>query len=1010
MRSTNFKSWALASTLLTGAVFALPAFAQDAETEALEQEAITVVGSRIPQANLVSTSPVSQINAEEIASRGVVRVEDIVNQLPQAFAGQGANYSNGATGTANVNLRGLGAERTLVLVNGKRLSYGSPRSIPADLNQIPGAMVERIEVLTGGASAVYGSDAIAGVVNFVLKDDFEGLSLGMNYSFYQHNNNNGDAQDLINEFAQRNPAEFAVPGSSVIDGEAIELTALMGINTDDGKGNATLAITYRNVNPVLQRNRDYSGCAYGTRNGGNDFTCSGSPTHSTANFLDVGGNGLGWFRTNGSSFLPRSFSDDTFNFNPYNYFQRPDERYTINASAHYEFTKNFDVYTDLSFMDNRTLSQIAPSGVFGGGVAGQNGGINCDNAFLTPQQAQFLCGGAGLPTTPVYDANGNYVPGSVVEGVLILRRNLEGGNRQSDIRHTTYRGVIGTRGQFLSTPFDYDLYAVYSNVQLSENYRNELSIAKSSRALNAVRNSAGNIVCAVNADADPSNDDPGCVPYNIFSGAPSAEALAYISNPLLQNGTVTQQIVNGSVFGDLEAYGIKMPSASNPVAFALGFEYRRDDLELLPDANYQSGDGFGQGGPTTPVSGASDVFELFGEVIVPIVEDRPFAKELSFEAAYRYSEYGSGISTDTYKLAGKWTPVEDVSFRVSLQRAVRAPNVIELFSNQSLGLFDLSQGANGLYDPCAGDLDPATATPAPTATAAQCANTGVTAAQYGNIADNPAGQFNQLTGGNPLLDPEEADTFTVGVLFTPSMVPGLTISLDYFDIAVEQLVGTIPPTQALSECVANADPAFCSLITRGSGGTLWANPSGFVTATNINTGSLETSGFDLLGSYSFDLDFLRAGLGSVDLEYTGTYLTDLTTVSFPGAAPFDCVGFYGSSCETPNPEYRHRARAIYNAPNDAFDVALTWRYFGSVELFGGGAAVHSEFDAINWFDLSGNWYVRDGVKIRAGVNNIFDTEPPLSAAVGAGAGNGNTFPQVYDALGRYVFMGVKLDF
>lgn len=987
----------LCATMLSGMAVAAPtAFAQEAEdaAEEVSQDTITVTGTRIQSANLVATSPVTTIDASEIAGRGVIRVEDMVNQLPQAFAAQGSNYSNGATGTAQVNLRGLGAQRNLVLLNGRRLPYGSPRSVPADVNQIPSAMVERVEVLTGGASAVYGSDAITGVVNFILDDDFEGLRIDTQYSFYQHNNENSSIQSLVNEFAAGNPSQYKLPDDNVVDGEAVEISAVMGVNTPDGRGNASAYISYRNVNPVYQANRDYSACAFGTRNNGTEFSCAGSSTNATANFLNLGtdpalSNFQSWFRTDLNSFIDRDFVSDTFNYNPFNFYQRPDERYTVGSFINYEFNRHFDAYAELSFMDNTSRSQIAPSGVFGGGVAGQGGGINCNNAFLTDQQRNFLCTQNGLGPT------------DVAEGVLILRRNVEGGMRQSDIRHTTYRGVVGLRGQVADSPFDYDVYASYSNVSFVENYNNELSIRKSSLALNAVRNAAGDIVCAVNADADPSNDDAACVPYNIFSGTPSAEAIDYITSPLLQRGTVEQQVLSGSMFGDLGAYGIASPFASSGVGVAFGAEYRRDSLNLLPDAAYQSGDGFGQGGATPPVSGTTDVWEVFGEAQIPLVEGAEFADLLAVELAYRYSDYSTGVATDTYKVAGEWAPVPELRFRGSYQRAVRAPNVIELFSNQSIGLFDLTQGANGLYDPCAGSN--------PSATLAECQNTGVTAAQYGNIADNPAGQFNQQTGGNPNLDPEVADTYTFGFIFTPSFIDGLTITADYFDIEVEDTVSTVSPNQSLSECLATGAASFCSLINRGDGGTLWANPTGFIVATNTNIGSLSTSGFDISATYSLDLEEFVSGSGSLEFEYVGTLLESLETVSSPTAAPYDCVGFYSSNCGTPNPEYRHKATATWLTPFNA-DFTLSWRHFGEVEIFGGGAAINQTLESQDWFDLSGNYYAADNVRFRAGINNIFDKEPPLSAAVGAGAGNGNTYPQVYDALGRYVFAGVTVEF
>lgn len=986
MKNTRLKylleTSVIAGLLVTGAAAAQ---AQD-DNGATSEDKIVVTGSRIAKTNNVSVSPVTQISAADLAETGTVRVEDMINTLPQAFAAQGANYSNGASGTAQVSLRGLGASRTLVLVNGRRLGYGSPQSIPSDLNQIPSTLVKKVDVLTGGSSAAYGSDAIGGVVNFILDDEFEGARFDAQYSVFQHSNSNKTIQSLVNSYAATNPDQFKLPNGNVTDGGTVTLTGVIGGNFDNGKGNATVYASYIDTNPVLQANRDYSACAFGASGGA--FTCSGSSTNQVANFLDFGfTHGSVWFRTNLSEFGPRDFSSDTFNYNPYNYYQRPDSRYMIGSFAKYHVNDHFEPYAELSFMDDRTLAQIAPSGVFGGGVNGYNGGINCDNPFLTAQQVQWVCTDAGYSGS---DINPN---------ILILRRNVEGGNRASDTRHQTLRGVFGIRGDLMG-PFTYDLYGSYYNVHFAENYRNEISVAKSSRALYAVDDGAGNIVCAVNADADPSNDDPACVPYNIFSGTPSAAAVSYIVNPLLQDGNTTQQVVSGTVQGDLGQWGIKSPMADNAMTILGGFEYRYNSLALLPDANYQAGDGFGQGGPTTPVSGNTDVFELFSEVSIPLVENAEFAKSLSFEGAYRYSEYGSGVSTATYKAGLDWQVIPDVRLRGSYQRSVRAPNVIELFSAQSIGLFDLNAQSNGLYDPCAGTN--------PAATAAQCANSGVTAAQYGTIADNPAGQFNFLGGGNPNLDPETADTYTIGAMFTPSMLPGFTMSIDYWNIEVTNLISVVDPTLSVRECVFNGNASLCSLINRGTGGTLWANNTGYVVATNTNIGGLKTNGVDILANYTFDIPTQR-NMGELSWDFVGTYMNELVTDAIPGAvAPYDCAGFYSSSCGTPNPVWRHKLNVTWNTPW-SWSTRIGWRYFGKVDNFSPGDPINDTLPAQNYFDMSFTFHPKDNVTLRAGVNNIFDKEPPLSSVVGAGAGNGNTYPQVYDALGRYLFIGATVD-
>ena len=991
MKKNQTKNWLSRTTVLAGfagALLAPMSFAQEADTiepadapvEEARQATITITGTRIPQANLIGTSPVTEIGAQEIVERGVIRVEDVVNTLPQAFAAQGSAVSNGATGTATVNLRGLGASRTLVLKNGRRLPYGSPQSTPSDLNQIPAALIERVDVLTRGASAVYGSDAISGVVNFIMKDDFEGVRIDSNYSFYQHNNDNGAMQDLNESYG------FDVPNGNVTTGEAFDITGIMGVNTDDGAGNITAYISYHNIEPVTQGEYDYANCALS--GAAPDFGCGGSSTNQVANLLNLNPDiDLGWFRVLDGEFTERDFTTDIFNYNPYNYYQRPDERYAFGAAGHYEFNKNVDVYTDISFMENHTVAQIAPSGIFGGGVAGYSGGVNCDNPYLSAQQVDYLCTANGLSG------------GDIAEGVLILRRNVEGGNRQDDLTHSTFTGIVGVRGEIMDTGIQYDVYGNYGKVKLVDSYLNELSVEKASKALYAVDDGSGNIVCNVNVDADGNNDDPACVPYDIFSPAgPSQASLNYMQSPLLLNGVTTVQNLVGTISGDASSFGGKLPTAEDFIGFAAGVEYRRNYLNVQPDRGYISGDGYGQGGPTTPVSGSVEVFEYFGELDIPLVQNMPGIFDLGIDMAYRFSSYTEpSVDTNTYKVGADYAPIEGLRFRASYQQAARAANVIELYDQQSVGLFDLTEGDNGLYDPCAGDT--------PAATAEQCALTGVTAAQYGNIADNPAGQFNALFGGNADLDPEESETVTVGVVWTPTFIEGLSVSVDYFDITVEGFIDTIDPSFALNQCLTTASDYFCSLVNRGNGGTLWASPTGYIQATNLNTGELKTNGFDVNASYLFDI----GTMGSLGLDYTATILDELSTKPLPtstGDDIYDSVGYYSGQDGTPNPDYRHKAQVSWETPWNV-STSLTWRHFAGVEI---RDSENNPFDAQDYFDVSASYSPFETTSLRVGINNVMDEEPPVSSSVGAGFGNGNTYPQVYDALGRYIFVGITQDF
>lgn len=991
MSTLNKRERLLRSTILSGVIaagaFALPAFAQDAppaapaapaaEGAASKKDKIVVTGSRIPQnPNLVSSAPVTTVDASEVSLRGTIRIEDTINQLPQAFAAQGANISNGATGTATVNLRGLGAARTLVLVDGKRLPYGSPNSVPSDLNQVPAALIDRVEVLTGGASAVYGSDALSGVVNFIMQRDFEGIRFDGQYSFYQHNNDNGTIQDLIRSRGETNPDQFKLPEENVTDGFARDLSAVIGASSDNGRGNVSAYVTYRNVDAVLQANRDYSSCAFSGGPTAAAFGCGGSGTSFPGFFITNTGN-YTLDQSTGNTFIPYNSNVNAYNYGPLNYYQRPDERYTLGAFANYRINENFEIYSDLSFMDYRSVAQIAPSGSFF--AISQT---NCDNPLLSSQQQSLL----GCTSDDI--AQGNLVD------VFVGRRNVEGGGRQDDLRNTSYRLVGGVRGA-VNDVWDYDVWASYSNVHLHRTYLNDFSIQRIGRSTVVRNDGNGTPQCAINVDSDPLNDDPACVPWNIWSiGGVTQDALDYLQVPLIQDGNTYQQVVNASLVGDLGAYGLQSPWADNGVAFAFGLEYRQEEIEATVSDNFAAGDGAGQGGPTPPFPPASfDVSEAFAEASIPLAEGRPGFEVLNLELAYRYSDYSSGISTDTYKIGGEWGPVPDIRFRGGYSRAVRAANVVELFATQGLGLYDRD------FDPCG---------PSMTATLAQCVNTGLDPSLYGDaILDSPAGQYNALFGGNPNLQPEEGDTYTIGFVFEPSFFKNFNLSVDYFDIEISNAVGTVSPLTTLDVCLETGDPTFCNLIQRDSLGTLWLQSSAFIEATNQNLGTLSTKGIDVVANYAFEL----GQFGGFNVNMVGTYLNELETLELPGVTePFDCVGFYSGNCGTPNPEWRHKLRVSWATPLSDLELSGSWRYYDDVKLFGGGSGVNAKLDAQNYFDVAGNYNLRDNIRLRGGINNVLDREPPLSSLVGAGFGNGNTYPQVYDALGRYVFVGATVDF
>lgn len=1005
------------------ALIAAPAFAQDsapADGQAADEgQEILVTGSRIPQPNLTSTSPVTVVNAQEIKLSGTTRAEDLINALPQVFAEFGGNVSNGASGTATVNLRGLGSQRTLVLINGRRLLPGDPSVPSADLNTIPAALISRVDVLTGGASSVYGADAVGGVVNFVMDTDFTGFKIDGQYSFYQHNNNSKTG--IRNALNARG---FPYPDGSVTDGGTVDVTATIGASFDDGRGHVVAYAGYRKINAVTQDRRDYSACASQARptqvSGATPlFTCGGSATSPQGSFIINDGGTSTFFQVGPNRTFVPGFTP--YNFAPTNYYQRPDERYTAGFFANYEISDALQPYLEGMFMDDRSIAQIAPSGNFGNTFS-----INCDNPLLSAQQRNLVCDAENLlispdgsvdntaPYTPAYTFIDPTTGATYNRGFLQpLRRNAEGGPRRDDLQHTSYRIVAGMKGN-LGNGFSYDAYYMYGRTNFAETYYNDASVSRITKALDVIddpRVAGVQPICR----SVLSGEDPNCLPWDIFSLAgPSAGSVAYITTPGFQRGNTEETVASFSVTALLGEHGVKTPWANGGLAVNLGFEYRKEALELNTDIAFQTGDLAGQGAATLPVAGNFNVKEFFFEGRMPLVQDG-FIADLSIEGGYRYSDYdinGRSFQTDTYKLAAEFAPVRDIRFRAAYNRAVRSPNIQELFAPQRVAL-------NGNGDPCAGA---AVGGLVNGNTAAQCARIGVSAAQFGTIAGNPAGQYNGLIGGNPNLTPEIADTYTVGFVFQPTFLRNFALTVDYFNIEIENTVSTVGQDTTLETCLRTGDPTFCGLIRRDQFGSLWRTPAGYVIDTTQNVGSLKTTGVDVSLSYSHEI----GSLGSLALNMNGTYLDSLITNNGV-STPYDCTGLYGLQCGTPTPEWRHKARLTYTSPW-GIGLSLGWRYFDAVSidrsssnpsLSGTFAPFNARIPSQSYFDLALTATVGEHYSFRLGVQNLLDKEPPIIGANGTSAVinacfavycNGNTYPVVYDALGRYIYAGVTLDF
>jgi outer membrane receptor protein involved in Fe transport len=1029
--------------MVAAAAVAAPAMAQDQSVET-----VVVTGSRIPQTGLYSSSPVTAVGQQEMKFEGTTSLDTLINSLPSAFADYGATSSafSGALGTANVDLRDLGAARTLVLVDGRRLMPGDPILPVADINQIPADLVDHVEVLTGGASAVYGSDALAGVVNFVMRKDFQGIEVDGQWSTNEHAN---DASTGGHTLASLEEA-IGTPAAKKdwTGGGTDDATIIIGANSDNGKGNVTAWLGYRNTQPVAGSSIDYANCALG--GSGSKLRCEGSSNMNrwlsfdnlvnsapSYDYFETGtgapGSGsFGDYTAGGGTNTYTGAPDQKFNYGNPAYVQQPSTRYTAGFDAHYQVSKMFDVYTNAMFTNTTARTLLSPSAVFiGSGPAVFPGTaspgyqqVNCANPLMTANENQALCGllpgdtqtTVATPNGPFtyWNGNGNLTPGEAL--LSIGRRGVDVGDRTYDTEHTGYRFVVGAKGD-LGDGWSYDVYAQYGRSVFAQHETKALSVSRVENALQ-VDPATGECIAKENGD------DTNCVPLDIFNGFGSITPtmLSYVGFQDFETGYTDERVLSGSINGDLGAWGIQSPWAKSPVAVALGAEYRAEDLELNTGYGYQHADEYGTGKILPVPQSGFNVTEGFGEVQIPVVEGQPFFEALSLNGGYRYSSYSNVGAVTSFKMGGEWQPIDDFRLRASYQRAVRAPNVLEVFTPAHLNLFSGT-------DPCA------------SSTAGQCA----TVHNAGNPAllTCPAEQCNYQAGGNTNLTVESSITRSLGVVFTPTFLDGFTATVDYFNIKVANYVGVLGATTILAGCYgssanASSEAFYCPLVHRSATGGLFG--AGYVQDTNRNLPDLTTKGFDFEGNYSADLaDWGVSDAGSLSFNFRGTWTQDNNTTPSPvpdavtgKLVSYNCSGLFGATCGTPTPKWRHTLRVTWESPWD-FDMSLAWRHIGGTALdlntnnplLAGATTTcpngtvladcviaDQKIPAYDYFDLAANWNVREGVELRAGVNNIFDKEPPVLSATVTPIpfGAANTFPGTYDPLGRNIFVGATIKY
>ena len=996
-----------------------PAAQSAAADTALEE--VVVTGSRLSQLpNEVSISPVTSITDLDIAKTGLVRTEDLLNNLPQVIAEQSSGTSISSNGTATVSLRGLGSQRTLVLVNGKRLmpgaGLGPTVGNSADINQIPADLIERADILTGGASAVYGADAVAGVVNFVLNTHFEGVRIDSNYGFGRHSNSN--QQQLGYLAVQGDPP----PDSTVDAGFSKDINFLAGANFADGKGNATVYATYRKDSPAVGYQYDFAGCTLNTpgrlpTTAANDhLRCGGSSSSATGRFLLLGQTAKSNFATLADNTVSKNgnydpySAADSYNYGALSYLQRAAERYTAGNFLTYDVNDNASVYSEFMFARNTSSANYGPSGLF---AFGQEV-ISCqNNPLLTGAELLALCGGNNIaenqatygPTNAGgFKAGNPNVTGSNIL-VYMARRSVESGPRIDNYASDSFREVVGVKGKF-NDAITYDVYGQVGLTHMTDVEGGFLGSQQVDRSLNVVAGPGGVPACA----SALNGDDPACVPWNIWNpGAVSAAQLKYLTVASGYEITTKEYIVDGSMTADLGKYGVQLPTASSGLNLAVGTEYRQESYDFEPDYIFGNGFASGGNGAQPPINGGFHVAEIFTEFHMPLLEDKFLAKALSVEGGYRYSSYTTGVDTNTYKFGLEWTPISDVKLRGGYNRAVRAPSISDLLAPAVVG-------AGGTADPCWSS--------APVLSLVQCERTGVTQAEYGHILANPAAQINTSLAGNVNLTPEIADTFSYGFVVTPQAIPGFVTSVDFYYIRIKNAIESLSSNTIINDCALSGNATLCGLIHRGGNGSLWFNNTQFVDVREENIGVISTKGIDLSSSYHFDV----GQFGKVSVNLAGTRVLNFFTrpVALPEfPSSYDCAGYFGSTCGAPTPHWRHVLNTDWQAPWAGLDLSLRWRYIGPTnsdrvsqdpQLSAAFLQQTAHIGGFSYLDMSlGVPVASTGINLRVGVNNITDKAPPIVANGNYSdcpntSCNDNTWVGTYDTLGRYLYARVSVKF
>jgi outer membrane receptor protein involved in Fe transport len=891
------------TTISALALAAAPVMAQTAQdegatlgpAEAVSEDEIIVTGSRIARTGLTSTSPVSTTSAEQITLDRALTVEDITVKLPQLAGGNNNTFAGSdAFGAQTLDLRNLGQNRTLVLINGTRAAPFSFRNA-VDVNAIPPTLIKQVDVLTGGAAAVYGADAVAGVVNFILNDEFAGAQATATY-------------------------EAAAGGGSQFGG-----SLTFGIGND--RGNIVGYVDYTQRDILRAGKRPYT------------LARSANVAPAGGNFTDVA-SGRTFSFDAGNNF---TLTPQTTNFTSEYPFIVPLKR--INATLLYKY----DVLDAVELYGRAMYTNVRTSGSARAGsqpiFVDEVVGIRADNQFLTPQIRNQL----------------TFVNG--VAQVRVNRSISELGIIEADTTRDTYQAQVGFRGAVTSA-IKWDVYGQYGRVDegttiFGDGIRRDANgVSRFSQIANTV---------------------------NIFGrGDPGLQQLGA---PVQSNIRTREQIIGAASLSGTSADLISLPAGA--VGFALGYEYRKENGSITNDAALTTGLTYRQG-TETPLQASFDSNEVFGELLVPLIHNTPFIELLSVEGAYRISDYSNAGRFDTWKAGANWVVSRDLRFRGTRQTVIRAPNLGEFAGAVASIPFSSLVTVPRLApryagDPCA----------LGTGNAEQCRRFNAPVGGYDSrAAANLRGNY--FFGGNPDIRPERGVTFTLGGVLTPRFLPGFSLTVDYYDIDLEDAVGQIQPIDALTSCyITNpvADNPLCQAVTRDP--TTGFILNGFPIDRNL--ARIVQRGFDIGFAYARPIAIGVPG-ASLALSYQGAIVTEYTIQRNPVLPVVDCKGTYGFACSSDavslvQPDYQHRAALTFDS--DPLLVQLGWRRIGKVRDSALNAT--ETIAAQDYFDF--NLALRPwgkGIELVFGIDNLLDKQPPLPT----NAGTFNTYPGTYNVIGR----------